>query len=160
MTRLWSGLLHGNSVATFLYFYISIVYALGDGMAKTLYVSDETHKELQLAKIEFGFKSMDEMLSAMLKELKRVKFLKASEIVQKKMAGEGVSLKELMTSGEELEVNFSKGDLKKPDVIVDTSILYSALYKPGVAGRIVDRAIDGECSLYAPDIVREELREI
>jgi ribosomal protein L13E len=71
-------------------------------MAKTLYVSDRTHKELQLAKIEFGFKSMEEMLSAMLKELKRVKFLKASEIVRKRMAGEGVSLRELMASGEEI----------------------------------------------------------
>lgn len=44
-------------------------------------------------------------------------------------------------------------------MIVDTNILYSALYKPdGVTGLIVGKAIEGECSLYAPDIVREELR--
>lgn len=56
-------------------------------------------------------------------------------------------------------MNSLKGGLKKPDIIIDTNILYSALYEPeGVAGRIVDRAIDGECSLYAPDIVREEPR--
>lgn len=82
-------------------------------MAKTLYVSDRTHKELQLAKIEFGFKSMEEMLSAMLRELKRVKFLKASEIVRKRMAGEGVSLRELMTSGEEIRRELFKSWFKE-----------------------------------------------
>ena len=46
-------------------------------------------------------------------------------------------------------------------LIIDTNIIFSALYEPdSTAGDLMDRAIDGEIQLFAPQRVWEELIQI
>ena len=47
-------------------------------MAKSLFVSDETHKSLMLAKMELGFHSVDDMLREMV--VRRPRRSRAEEI--------------------------------------------------------------------------------
>ncbi|MHA1651769.1 MAG: PIN domain-containing protein [Candidatus Helarchaeota archaeon] len=43
--------------------------------------------------------------------------------------------------------------------IIDTNIIFSALYAPeSNAGKVIERAIENKIELYAPESVKEELR--
>lgn len=47
------------------------------------------------------------------------------------------------------------------DLIIDTNVVFSALYDPdSVPGQIVELALEGTLTLYAPDTVEEELERI
>jgi len=69
-------------------------------LAKTVWLSDETHRDLMTAKLEFGYGSVDELVRALLSEVRKAKLLRASEVFTRALEREGITLSELMDVGE------------------------------------------------------------
>ncbi len=77
-------------------------------MAKSLFVSDDTHKSLMLAKIELGFGSVDDMLKEIVAEVRKARFLDASDTFTSKMKEKRLSLPALQSKSEVVRVELFK----------------------------------------------------
>ena len=73
-------------------------------MAKSILVSKETHRKLMVAKMEMGFKSMDEMLSRVASEISKARFLEASARFRAGMRSKRLTLAEVTASGEAIRI--------------------------------------------------------
>jgi len=73
-------------------------------LAKSILVSEATHKKLMIAKMEMGFKSMDEMLGRIISEVARARFLEASDVFRAGMNRRHVSFAQLGSSGEAIRI--------------------------------------------------------
>ena len=73
-------------------------------MAKSILVSEETHRKLMVAKMEMGFKSMDDMLSRLASEMSKAKFLEASGRFRAGLRRKRLSLAEVTASGEAIRI--------------------------------------------------------
>ncbi len=82
-------------------------------MAKSLFVSDDTHKSLMLAKIELGFRSVDDMLKEIVAEVRKARFLEASDAFTSKMKAKRLSLPALQSKSEAVRVELFKKWFKK-----------------------------------------------
>ncbi len=82
-------------------------------MAKSLFVSDETHKSLMLAKMELGFHSVDDMLKEMVAEVRRARFLEASDEFRAKMREKRLSLPVLQRNSERVRIELFKEWFRK-----------------------------------------------
>src|SRR5437660_12232249 len=77
-------------------------------MAKSLFVSEETHKNLMLAKMELGFRSVDEMLKELVVEVRKARFLEASDVFRSKVREKRLSLLLSKQRARPLELSCSK----------------------------------------------------
>ena len=82
-------------------------------MAKSLFVSDETHKSLMLAKIELGFRSIDDMLKEIVAEVRKARFLEASDTFTSKMREKRLSLPVLQNRSEAVRIELFKKWFRK-----------------------------------------------
>ncbi len=82
-------------------------------MAKSLFVSDETHKSLMLAKIELGFRSVDDMLKEIVAEVRKARFLEASDTFTSKMREKRLSLPVLQNRSEAVRIELFKKWFRK-----------------------------------------------
>ena len=82
-------------------------------MAKSIFVSDETHRNLMLAKMEMGFRSLDDMLDELIVEVRKARFLEASEIFRARMRRKGLGLRSLERKGEAIRVELFKKWLRE-----------------------------------------------
>lgn len=73
-------------------------------MAKSILVSEETHRKLMVAKLEMGFKSMDDMLSRLASEVSKARFLEASDRFRAGLKRKRLSLAEVTPSGEAVRI--------------------------------------------------------
>ena len=73
-------------------------------MAKSISVSKETHRKLMIAKMEMGFRSMDDMLSKLASEVNKAKFLDASNRFKAGLRRKRWSLAEVAASGEAVRI--------------------------------------------------------
>lgn len=73
-------------------------------MAKSILVSEETHRRLMITKMEMGFKSMDDMLSKLASEVNKAKFLEASNRFKAGLRRKRLSLAEVTASGEAIRI--------------------------------------------------------
>ncbi len=82
-------------------------------MAKSLFVSDDTHKSLMLAKIELGFRSVDDMLKEIVAEVRKARFLEASDTFTSKMREKRLSLPVLQNRSEAVRIELFKNWFRK-----------------------------------------------
>ncbi len=82
-------------------------------MAKSLFVSDDTHKSLMLAKIELGFGSVDDMLKQIVTEVRKARFLEASDTFTSKMREKRLGLPALQTKSEAVRIELFKQWFRK-----------------------------------------------
>jgi hypothetical protein len=82
-------------------------------MAKSLFVSDDTHKSLMLAKIELGFRSVDDMLKEIVAEVRKARFLEASDTFTSKMKEKRLSLPVLQNRSEAVRIELFKKWFRK-----------------------------------------------
>ncbi len=82
-------------------------------MAKSLFVSDQTHKSLMLAKIELGFRSVDEMLREIVAEVRKARFLEASDAFTSRMKEKRLTLPALQSKSEAVRVELFKKWFRK-----------------------------------------------
>jgi hypothetical protein len=82
-------------------------------MAKSLFVSDDTHKSLMLAKIELGFRSVDDMLKEIVTEVRKARFLEASDTFTFKMKEKRLSLPVLQNRSEAVRIELFKKWFRK-----------------------------------------------
>jgi len=83
-------------------------------MAKSILVSENTHRKLILAKMELGFKSMEEMLAKMAVELDKAKFLQTSESFRKRMREKSMNIEHVARSGESIRIELLREWFKRP----------------------------------------------
>jgi ssDNA-specific exonuclease RecJ len=76
----------------------------GMDLAKSILVSEATHKKLVMAKMELGFKSMDQMLARIISEVSKARFLEASQIFRSRMQRRHQSLAEVWSSSEAIRI--------------------------------------------------------
>ena len=67
-------------------------------------VSEATHRRLAIAKMEMGFKSMDEMLARITSEISKARFLEASETFRSGMRRRHLSLTQVESSSETIRI--------------------------------------------------------
>ena len=77
-------------------------------MAKSILVSEETHRKLMVTKMEMGFKSMDDMLSRLASEMSKARFLEASDRFRAGLRRKRLSLAEVKASGEAIRIELFK----------------------------------------------------
>lgn len=65
-------------------------------------MSDETKRELDRLKAEYGYRSMDALLSDILEEGRKRRFAEASDLFQRKLEERGLSLDEVKREGERI----------------------------------------------------------
>jgi hypothetical protein len=82
-------------------------------MAKSLFVSDDTHKSLMLAKIELGFRSVDDMLKEIVAEVRKARFLEASDTFTSKMREKRLNLPVLQNRSEAVRIELFKKWFRK-----------------------------------------------
>ncbi len=82
-------------------------------MAKSLFVSEETHKSLMLAKMELGFRSVDDMLRELVVEVRKARFLDASDAFKSRMREKRLSLPALQNKSEAVRVELFKKWFRK-----------------------------------------------
>lgn len=82
-------------------------------MAKSIFVSDETHRNLMLAKMEMGFRSLDDMLEELVVEVRKARFLEASEAFRAGMKRKGLSLRSVERKGEAIRIELFKKWLRE-----------------------------------------------
>jgi hypothetical protein len=82
-------------------------------MAKSLFVSDDTHKSLMLAKMELGFRSVDDMLKEIVAEVRKARFLEASDSFTSKMREKRLSLPALQHRSETVRIELFKKWFRK-----------------------------------------------
>lgn len=73
-------------------------------MAKSILVSEDTHRKLVTAKMEMGFKSMDEMLGKMASEISKAKLLEASVRFRSRLKRKHLTLPEVTSSSEAIRI--------------------------------------------------------
>ena len=73
-------------------------------MAKSIIVSEQTHRKLMLVKMEMGFKSMDDMLSKMVSEVSKARSLDASQRFRAGLGRRRLSLTKVTASGETIRI--------------------------------------------------------
>lgn len=73
-------------------------------MAKSIIVSEQTHRKLMLVKMEMGFKSMDDMLSKMVSEVSKARSLEASQRFRAGLGRRRLSLTKVTASGETIRI--------------------------------------------------------
>ena len=73
-------------------------------MAKSILVSEATHKKLVMAKMGMGFKSMDEMLGKIVTEITKARFLEGSKLFRTEMKRRHISFAEVGSSGETIRI--------------------------------------------------------
>lgn len=86
-------------------------------MAKSILVSEDTHRRLMVAKMEMGFKSMDDMLAKLVSEVSKARFLEASHRFRAGLRRRRLSLAELTASGEAIRIELFRkwfGKQKSP----------------------------------------------
>ncbi len=86
-------------------------------MVKSILVSEDTHRRLMVAKMEMGFKSMDEMLDKLVSEISKARFLEASRRFRAGLRRRRLSLDELTGSGEAIRIELFRqwfGKEKRP----------------------------------------------
>ena len=77
-------------------------------MAKSLFVSEETHKNLMLAKMELGFRSVDDMLKELVVEVRKARFLEASDVFKSRMREKRLSLSAIQDKSEAIRIELFK----------------------------------------------------
>ena len=82
-------------------------------MAKSLLVSDDTHKSLMLAKIELGFRSVDDMLKEIVAEVRKARFLEVPDTFTSKMREKRLSLPVLQNRSEAVRIELFKKWFRK-----------------------------------------------
>ena len=82
-------------------------------MAKSLFVSDDTHRSLMLAKMELGFRSVDDMLKEIVAEVRKARFLEASDSFTSKMREKRLSLPALQDRSERVRIELFKKWFRK-----------------------------------------------
>ncbi len=85
-------------------FYIASLLTRGIALAKSIMVSEETHRKLVVAKMELGFKSMDDMLARLVSEIAKARFPEASAHFRAALKRRRLSLGEVTTSGEAIRI--------------------------------------------------------
>ena len=73
-------------------------------MAKSILVSEETHRRLMVTKMEMGFKSMDDMLGRLVTEVTKARFLEASERFRAALKRKHLSRAKVAASSEAVRV--------------------------------------------------------
>lgn len=73
-------------------------------MAKSILVSEDTHRRLMVAKMEMGFKSMDDMLDRLVTEVTKARFLEASERFRAALKRKHLSPAKVAASSEAVRV--------------------------------------------------------
>jgi hypothetical protein len=73
-------------------------------LAKSILVSESTHRQLMTAKMELGFKSLDDMLAKVVSEITKARFLEASTTFRAGLRRKRLSLAEVTTSGEAIRI--------------------------------------------------------
>lgn len=68
-------------------------------MPTTIAVSKETRDQLMKMKIDEGASSLDELLSTLIVEHRKLRFLEASEMFRKRLDEMGMTVDELLESG-------------------------------------------------------------
>ena len=66
-----------------------------------------------LAKMEMGFRSLDDMLNELIVEVRKARFLEASEILRARMRRKGLGLGSLERKGEAIRVELFKKWLRE-----------------------------------------------
>lgn len=84
-------------------------------MAKSIVVSKDTHRKLMVAKMELGFKSMDEMLSRLASEMDKARFLEASARFRAGLRRKRLSLAEVTASGEAIRIELFRKWFKEKE---------------------------------------------
>src|SRR3989442_8433510 len=84
-------------------------------MAKSLFVSDDTHRSLMLAKMELGFRSVDDMLKEIVAEVRKARFLEASDTFTSRMREKRLSLLFSRIGAKQFELSCSKGGSGKTE---------------------------------------------
>ena len=82
-------------------------------MAKSLFVSEETHKSLMLAKMELGFRSVDDMLKELVVEVRKARFLEASDVFRSKVREKRLRLPAIQAKSEAVRVELFKEWFRK-----------------------------------------------
>ena len=82
-------------------------------MAKSLFVSDDTHRSLMLAKMELGFRSVDDMLKEIVAEVRKARFLEASDTFTSRMREKRLSLPVLQNRSEAVRIELFKRWFRK-----------------------------------------------
>ena len=82
-------------------------------MAKSLFVSDDTHRSLMLAKMELGFRSVDDMLKEIVAEVRKARFLEASDTFTSRMREKRLSLPVLQNRSEAVRIELFKKWFRK-----------------------------------------------
>ena len=65
-------------------------------MKTTIAVSKKTRAELYKLKLEIGVKNFDELISMLMREYRKMKFLEASIIFRKKMSESKLTLEDIL----------------------------------------------------------------
>ncbi len=73
-------------------------------LAKSILVSEDTHRRLMMAKMEMGFKSLDDMLGRLISEMIKAKFIEASARFRAGLKRKRLSLAEVTSSGEAIRI--------------------------------------------------------
>ncbi len=73
-------------------------------LAKSILVSEETHRQLMMVKMEMGFKSLDDMLARLISEMTKAKFIEASVRFIAGLKRKRLSLAEVTSSGEAIRI--------------------------------------------------------
>lgn len=67
---------------------------------RTLALSEETHKELMLIKLQMGYKSVEELERDMISEFKKNKLKQASQYFRSQLKKSGLSFKDFLALSE------------------------------------------------------------
>lgn len=67
-------------------------------------MSEETHRKLMVAKMELGFRSMDDMLARLAAEMSKARFLEGSARFRAGLRRKRLSLAEVTASGEAIRI--------------------------------------------------------
>jgi hypothetical protein len=73
-------------------------------LAKSILVSEETHRKLMIAKMGVGFKSMDDMLSKLASEMNKARFFEAPNSFKAGLGRKRLNLAEVTASGEAIRI--------------------------------------------------------
>lgn len=85
-------------------------------LAKSILVSEATHRKLVMAKMEMGFKSMDEMLGRIISEISKARFLEASEAFRVGMKRRHLSLAQVESSGEAIRIELFRKWFQRKEI--------------------------------------------
>lgn len=71
-------------------------------MGSTISVSDDTKRELDRLKAEYGYRSMDSLLTDILREDRKRRLAEASDFFRKRLEEKGLTLDDVKREGERI----------------------------------------------------------